>query len=273
MPAGSWDCQVHVFGDPARYPLRSGRAYEPPVDATIEAAAKMHQAIGIQYGVVTQSTAHGMDHTILFDAIAARPNYYGIAIVDDTTTDKQLEKLHEAGVRGARFNFWSMLNIQPDPNSFLRTLERIGKLGWHARIHSAGAEWLDILDLMLKVQTSVVIDHMGHCDATDGIDQPGFRMLLELLRRDNWWVMVSNGDRCASGDAPWSDIVPFGRKLIEVAPDRSVWCTDWPHVLYKKPRMPNDAELVELLYDYVSDDATLRKVLVDNPARLFGLKG
>jgi predicted TIM-barrel fold metal-dependent hydrolase len=165
-----------------------------------------------------------------------------------------------------------MLNIAPTPAGFLRTLERIGPMGWHVRIHNAGAEWLEIKELMAKVRLPAVIDHMGHMEARDGLDQPGFGMLLDLLKRDNWWVMVSNGDRCATGDAPWEDIVPFGRKLIAAAPDRTIWCTDWPHVLYAKPRMCNDGELIDLLDAYAPDDKTRRKILVDNPARLFGVK-
>jgi 2-pyrone-4,6-dicarboxylate lactonase len=272
LPRGSWDCQVHVFGDPQRYPLRSGRAYEPPANATIEAACAMHQAIGIDYGVVTQSTAHGTDHRILLDAIGGRPNYYGIALVDDTVSDKELQRLHDCGVRGARFNFWSKLNIAPTAEQFLRAIERIGPMGWHVRIHSAGREWLDIRDLMTKVMIPAVIDHMGHMEAHDSIDQPGFLFLLELLRRDNWWIMVSNGDRCSSTDAPWDDIVPFGQRLIAAAPDRAVWCTDWPHVFYLKEKMCNDGDLVDLLDRYAPDEALRRKVMVDNPARLFGLK-
>ncbi|MBN9051519.1 MAG: amidohydrolase family protein [Rhizobiales bacterium] len=272
LPRGSWDCQVHVFGDPQRYPLRAGRAYEPPATATIDAAVAMHRAIGVDFGVVTQSTAHGTDHRILVDAIADRPNYYGIALVDETVSDRDLQKLHDIGVRGARFNFWSKLNIAPTPDQFLRAIDRIGPMGWHLRIHSAGEEWLDIKDLMAKVKIPAVIDHMGHMEAHDGIEQPGFKFLLELLKRENWWVMVSNGDRCASAGVPWDDIVPFGRTLVAAAPDRAIWCTDWPHVFYLKDKMCNDGDLVDLLDRYVPDDATRHKVMVDNPARLFGLK-
>lgn len=269
-PPGSCDSQVHVFGDLERYPVRAGAAYPSPADATIDAALAMHRALGLDRGVVVQATAHGTDHRIVVDALAkAGPNYRGIAIVNDSVSDRDLEKLHEVGVRGARFNFWKQLNIAPAPDEFLRTLDRIKALGWHAKIHSAGAEWLDIKDLMAKVKIPAVIDHMGHPELRHGLDQPAVKMLRDLLRNENWWVMISNPDRFSAQQARWEDALPLARMLIEAAPDRAIWCTDWPHVQYVKP-MPNDAELLEFLYEAAPDPVQQRKILVDNPAKLFG---
>jgi 2-pyrone-4,6-dicarboxylate lactonase len=269
-PAGSCDCQVHVFGDPAKYPLRSGGAYPPPAEATIDAALQMHRTLGLHRGVIVQATVHGTDHSIVYDALAkAGPNYRGIAIVDDSVSDRELRRLHESGVRGARFNFWKQLNIAPTPESFLRSLDRIKEYGWHAKVHSAGDEWLDLKDLLSKVKSPIVIDHMGHPDLTRGLDQPTVRMLLDLLRNENWWVMISNGDRFSAQKQEWNDALPLAQKLIAAAPDRAIWCTDWPHVQYRKP-MPNDAELLEFLYRAAPDQALREKILVDNPARLFG---
>ncbi|MBS8224680.1 amidohydrolase family protein [Vannielia litorea] len=269
-PAGTWDCQIHVFGDPEKYPVRSGAAYAPFADATIETALKMHEAIGVAKGVIVQSTVHGTDHSILYDGLArAGGAYRGVAIVNDTISDKELERLHEAGVRGARFNFWKQLNIAPDPDEFLRSLERIKPFGWHAKIHSAKDEWLDIKDLLTKIDIPVVIDHLGHPDLSLGSDQPAVRMLLDLLRNENWWVLVSNADRVSSMDRGYDDVVPLIQTYLDHAPDRALWCTDWPHVQYTK-RMPDEAELLELLYKAVPDDGLLRKILVDNPEKFFG---
>jgi len=268
-PVGAWDCQVHVFGDPAKYPIRAGAAYPPPADATIDEAMKMHAALGISKGVIVQATAHGTDHSILYDSLAtAGTAYRGIAIVNDSVSDAELERLHTAGVRGARFNFWKQLKIAPDPDEFLRSLDRIKQFGWHAKIHSAMDEWLDIKDLLTKIQIPVVIDHLGHPDLRKGLKQPAVQMLMELLRNENWWVMVSNPDRFSTMDRQYDDAVPLIRAYVGQAPDKAIWCTDWPHVQYTK-RMPNDAELLELLYRAVPDEDLLQKILVDNPEKLF----
>src|SRR4030081_2266943 len=269
-PANSCDCQVHVFGDPRRYPLRKSGAYPPPEDATFEAARRMHRALGVDRGVVVQATVHGTNHAILLDALAGQPSYRGVAIVDDSVSDRDLQRLHDAGVRGARFNFWKFLNIVPTPAEFERSIDRIRHFGWHAKIHAVGEEWIELKGLLQKVDIPVVIDHMGHPHAADGLDHPAFRFILDLLKNENWWVMLSNGDRCSARDAPFDDIVPFGKTLAEAAPDRAIWCTDWPHVRYDKPNMPNDAELLELLYRYVPDPSRQKKILVDNPQKLFG---
>jgi predicted TIM-barrel fold metal-dependent hydrolase len=269
-PPNSCDCQVHVFGDPAKYPLRRGGAYPPPADATMTEAIKMHKALGVTRGVVVQATVHGTNHAIVYDALAeGGSNYRAVGIVDDTVSDQELRKMHEAGFRGARFNFWKQLNIAPTPEGFLRALDRIKEYGWHAKVHSAGDEWLELKDLLAKVKIPIVIDHMGHPDLKRGVNQPCVDMLFDLLRNENWWVMISNADRFSAETQGWSDALPLAQKLIAAAPDRAIWCTDWPHVQYRKP-MPNDAELLEFLYRAAPDPAVHKKMLVDNPAKLFG---
>lgn len=269
-PPNSCDAQVHVFGDPQKYPLRRGGAYPPPPDATMTEAIKMHKALGISRGVVVQATVHGTNHQICYDALAeGGPNYRAVGIIDDTVSDQELRKMHEAGFRGARFNFWKQLNIAPTPEGFLRALDRIKEYGWMAKVHSAGDEWLELKDLLAKVTVPLVIDHMGHPEMEGGADQPCIRMILELLERDNFWVMISNADRFSGETSSWNDALPIAQKLIQAAPDKAIWCTDWPHVQYTKP-MPNDAELLEFLYRAAPDPALRKKILVDNPARLFG---
>jgi 2-pyrone-4,6-dicarboxylate lactonase len=269
-PAGSCDCQVHVFGDFEKYPLRTGGSYLPPPDATIEAAMRMHRALGLAHGVIVQSTVHGTDHLILFDALAkAGRGYRGVAIIDDAVSDKELLRLHEAGVRGARFNFWKWLNLVPTPEGFLRQIDRIKEYGWHAKVHAAGDEWLELRDLLGKVKIPILIDHMGHPDLRRGVDQPTVRLLCDLLKNENWWVMISNADRFSAVEHCWEDVLPLAQRLIEAAPDRAIWCTDWPHVQYDKP-MPNDAELLEFLYRAAPNAEQQRKILATNPAKLFG---
>ena len=139
----------------------------------------MHSALGISRGVVVQATVHGTNHQILFDALeTAGSSYCGVAIVNDTVTDEELSRLHAAGVRGARFNFWKQLNIAPSAGEFRRSIRRIGKLGWLAKIHNAGEAWFEIEELLQETRIPIVIDHLGHVDLSKGVDQPVFMDVL-----------------------------------------------------------------------------------------------
>jgi len=268
-PPGSCDCQVHVLGPIDRYPTRPGAAYVPDAEANADAAERMHRTLGLERGVFVQATAYGTDNRIVVDALKGRPNYRGIVIMDDNTTDRDLRAMHEAGVRGARFNFWKQLKIVPSAASFERSIARIAELGWHARVHAVGEEWFELKALLSKPKIPMVIDHMGHPDVKGGVDHPTMRLLRDMLKRENWWVMISNADRVTAQAKVWDDVAPMARSFIEAAPDRAIWCTDWPHVMYTKP-MPNDAELLEFLYLVAPDVAMRRKILADNPMRLHG---
>ena len=269
-PPGSCDSQVHFYGDPVAWPAVEGSIYDPP-DATLADVQKLHQALGMDRGVLVQPTIYGCDNRLLIECLSeAGPNYRGVAVIDDTVTDKDLEALDAAGVRAARFNFGGIFGLRRDPDLFRRSLKRIEPLGWHAKVHFFGDEFLDLVDLFREVEITMVVDHMGHMEAAHGVEQEAFQILVHELRdRENWWVMISNGDRSSAEGYPWDDTVPFARALIEAAPDRCIWATDWPHVVYRK-KMPNDGDLVDLLYRYAPDEAQLHRILVDNPAKLFG---
>ena len=137
-------------------------------------------------------------------------------------------------------------------------------------MHAAGNEWLELFPLLDEVAIPIVVDHFGHLDLRQGIDQPVLQQFLARLRGENWWIMISNGDRYSSMTEGWDDVVPILAAITDAAPDRTIWSTDWPHLQYAKP-MPRDLQLVELLYCATSDPVTRRKVLRDNPAALFGV--
>jgi 2-pyrone-4,6-dicarboxylate lactonase len=128
---------------------------------------------------------------------------------------------------------------------------------------------VELRDVLLRVRTTAVLDHMAHLDFSRGLSHPACRVALELLGQENWWILLSNGDRSSGQESPWENAIAFGRTMYEAAPDRCIWGTDWPHLAYPK-RMPNDAELAELLYRYLPDPQARTRVLVDNPARLYG---
>jgi predicted TIM-barrel fold metal-dependent hydrolase len=270
MPVGSCDCHLHVYGDPGRYPVSNPQPRLSP-NASFENLRKMHAALGVSRAVLVQPSAYMTDNSLLIDTLEAAPagHFRGVAIIDNATSDMELVRLHKAGVRAARFNFWKDLGMVPDLDDFQRSVERVHGLGWHIKLYASASDLVELHGLFRSLGITAMLDHMAHLDFANGFSDPAFQVALDLLQRDNWWILLSNGDRSSAGEYPWDDAVSFGRRMYEAAPDRCVWATDWPHLAYSK-KMPNDAELVELLYRYLPDDEARRKVLVDNPARLYG---
>jgi predicted TIM-barrel fold metal-dependent hydrolase len=269
---GTIDSQFHILGPREKYPVRAGAAYEMPT-ATPQALRRMHEALGIERGIIVQTTTYGADHTVVLDALEALgPNYKACAnaLVFEDADDASLEKLHQAGVRGARFSFRQALGAVLSKPAFDRAVGRIRELGWYMKIQPEqsgiveSASWFEHLDI------PILIDHMGRADAALGPQRdPNVAKLRQLLERGNFWVMLSLGEKISKAGAPWNDVVPIARALIDANPERCVWGSDWPHPVSKQAP-PNDAELLELLYRYVRDESELRRILVDNPSRLFG---
>lgn len=270
LPPGSCDCHLHVYGDPMKYPTRNPMLRWAPT-GTLEFMRNLHARLGIERAVLVQPSAYLSDHRLLMDLLKAAPspNCRGVAIVDDSVDDRQLEDLHEAGVRAARFNFWKDLGMVPDLAMFRRSLERIKGFGWHIKIFASPEDLVELAGVLKRIETTALLDHMAHLDFAKGTAQPACKVAMDLLQRGNWWMLLSNGDRSSGGVQPWNDAVEFGRMMYEAAPDRCIWGSDWPHLAYTKP-MPNDAELVELLFRYLPDREAVAQVLVDNPARLYG---
>lgn len=270
-PRGSCDGHVHVFADLARYPARVEKSYAHP-EASFEDAKQMHRALGVDRGIIVQATLYGTDHHLLLDTLSGQKDYKGVAIIDDTVGDKELLRLHEAGVRGARFNFAKFLQTAvPSPDGFRRSIARIQELGWFAKIHAVGEEFLEYEQLFRPLTLPVLIDHMAHVDYPRGLKQPACALIFDLLKNHGWWMMIGNCDRASKQGPPWDDAIPFIQAFAEAAPDRTIWGTDWPHLKYRR-KMPNDAELLEHLYRAIPDLALRHRILVDNPARLFGFE-
>lgn len=273
-PGGSCDCQFHIYGDPAEYPTRPSPPY-PPIDASFEDSRTMHRALGFDHGVIVHSAIYGTDHRLLLDVLESLPDrdhYRGTANLDESVSDAEVARLSAAGVDAARINFVKFLTMTPGQNALERTFDRIREIGWRARLHVSGDDLLEH-SRFLRSRKDVVmmVEHMGHLDFEKGLDQPACKFILEILKNnEDWWLLASNGNRDSRLDTDWDDAVPFGAALIAAAPDRTVWGTDWPHPQWSKPMM-NDADTVELLYRYVDRDPSLiQKILVENPARLYG---
>jgi len=270
LPVGSCDSQFHVFGPADRYPVRSGAVYTMP-EATIERALRLHRLLGIERGVIVQATTYGADHRVVLDGLAAAgPGYRGCAnaVVLAECDDAYIARLHDAGVRGARFSRQS-LGIGMTPAMFDRAVARARELGWYVKFQpepeGIGAQAAQFERLNIPV----LIDHMGRADPAAGAQDPSRRKLIELLARGNFWVMLSLTEKLSHTGQPWDDVVPLAQALIAANPDRVVWGSDWPHPVSVKPT-PDEGKLVDQLVRYADDADTLQKILVDNPAHLFG---
>lgn len=268
MPADACDAHCHVFGPTWIFPYAANRAYTPP-DAPKETLAAMHRFLGIERAVIVQASCHGADNRATLDAIVAGDGRLrGVAIVDETFDDRVFAALHGDGIRGVRFNFVQHLGGRPDPKLFQRTVARLKDLGWHLVLHLDAKDIAELTPTIRALPVPFVIDHMGRVKAGDGLDQPAFKALLELMKLETAWVKVCGSERVSSAGPPFTDAVPFAQALIKAAPERVLWGTDWPHPNIAK-HMPNDGDLVDLVPLIASDETHRRKLLVENPARLY----
>jgi 2-pyrone-4,6-dicarboxylate lactonase len=269
LPQGACDTHCHVFGPAHRFPFSPDRAYTPD-DAPKERLAALHGMLGISRTVFVQASCHGFDNSAMLDAIAHAPKTSrGVAQIELDSDEAYIARLHEGGIRGARFNFMTRISPMPDTAGIDRLLARIRPFGWHAVLHSDSnlipvlAPWMRELDMPF------VVDHMGRLLAEDA-GGPFHEALVDLMRTcPNAWVKISGAERGSAAGPPFADMVEIARSLVEAAPDRTMWGTDWPHPVLSGP-MPDDGQLVDLIAEFVPDPTTRHKVLVDNPARLYG---
>ena len=267
-PAGACDCHLHIFGSPEKVPLNPVREYTP-AEATLGQANAMLGVLGIERMVIVQPSVYGTNNDFGRSQVeAAKGSARGVAVIDADATDAELESLQGAGFRAARFNLASGGGA---PESELgRVAARAAELGWHMEIHVKAAQLAELAATIQALPTNVVIDHMGQPDADAGTGQAGFQALLGLLSGGRTWVKLSAINRIDRGPAPWRKADPFAKALIEAAPERCLWGSDWPHTRPPGP-MPNDGDLFDRLLDWTGDDeGLLRAILVDNPARLYG---
>lgn len=274
LPAGSCDSHVHVCGPAARFPFAARRPYTLH-DAPVEQLRALHELLGIERAVFVQATVHGYDNAAVLDAIARDPDCgRGIALVRTDISRQELMALHEQGIRGVRFNFLQHLGDVPDTDAILRLSERLAPLDWHIQLHLGAKDLLAQHGFMQRLQSHFVIDHMGRTPVAGGLQQEACRALLELSADPRVWIKLSGPERISEvqsrgSEFAYEDVVPFARQLLQAAPDRCVWGTDWPHPNVRE--MPDDGDLVDLLGHY-TDAAALQQLLVRNPERLYGFK-
>jgi predicted TIM-barrel fold metal-dependent hydrolase len=271
-PRNACDSHCHIFGPGDQYPYAADRSYTPP-DAPLERFVELQKTLGLSRAVLVNASCHGVDNTVILDAIAqSGGRYRGVANVDDSFKDRDFEKLHEGGIRGIRFNFVQHLGGTPDLDEFKRLVERAAAFRWHVVLHFDAKDLLEFDSMLRKLPVPFIIDHMGRVPTKDGLEQEPFKILLNVARMDNCWIKICGAERISSKGPPFTDAVPFAQAILKVAPERALWGTDWPHPNIKK-HMPNDGDLVDLIPLFMPDAALQRQVLVDNPHRLYGFTG
>ena len=276
-PPGAVDAHCHVFGPGAEFPFAPERKYTPCDGGKAQLYA-LRDHLGFARNVVVQATCHGADNRAMADACrSSGGRARGVASVRRGVTDHELGALHEAGVRGVRFNFVRRLVDFTPRDDLMEIAHRIAPLGWHVVVYFEAQDLPELWGLFTSLPTQVVVDHMGRPDVTQPIDGPEFQLFLRLMREhENVWTKVSCPERLSvtgppalgAVRAPYRDVVPFARLAVETFPDRVLWGTDWPHPNLTD-HMPDDGALVDFIPHIAPTAALQRKLLVTNPMRLY----
>lgn len=272
FPANACDSHVHVFGPQWAYP----HVDKPPYianDATVEDLREMLDALGCRRTVIVQPSYYGLDNSCTLDAVeAGRGDFRAVVTVAPDTSEAELREMHRIGARGARAHLKGSDVQQPLPE--LRALARtVAPLGWHLQLVMQADDMPEVDVELAALPVEVVIDHIGYVNAADGVDGAGFRMLMRLARTGRAWFKLSAPYRQRGRPPLFEDVAPLTRALFAAVPDKCVWGTDWPHVSRNDTgiiRVPNDGELADALIGWFPDAADRERLLVTNPARLYG---
>ena len=269
LPPLACDAHCHIFGPWQQFPFSPTRTYTPP-NSGIDEFEALQARLGLSRAVFVQASCHGTDNSAMVHAIQrGNGRYAGVAMIDESFTDADLRSLHHNRVRGIRFNFVAHLGGAPNLDVFWRLVHRVAPLGWHIVLHFDAADLPQYAELLDAMPVPYVIDHMARVPAANGIDQEPFQQLLALMRSDErCWVKISCAERLTENKiAPYDDVVQFAQALIDAAPDRVLWGTDWPHP--NMAVMPDEGHLVDLLASYVPDETLRNQILVQNPQTLY----
>ena len=277
LPPGAVDAHCHVFGPGAEFPYAPERKYTP-CDAGKRELFALRDHLGFSRNVIVQATCHGADNRALVDACrASGGKARGVATVRRSITDRELEELHAAGVRGVRFNFVKRLVDFTPKEELVEIAERIRTLGWHVVVYFEAQDLPELWNFFTALPTTVVVDHMGRPDVTKPLDGPEFALFLRLLaEHPNVWSKVTCPERLSVAGPPaldgeqhaYRDVLPFARRIVEAFPDRVLWGTDWPHPNLKH-HMPDDGLLVDFIPHIAATSELRLKLLVTNPMRLY----
>jgi 2-pyrone-4,6-dicarboxylate lactonase len=274
LPPGTCDSHAHICGPAAAYPYDAQRIYTPP-DATIESYRHLLAVLGVARAVLIQPSVYGTDNRAMLAALqTAGPGFRGVAVVEPDISARDVEALHRAGIRGVRLNLVDRREGRNEvPLELVRALaDRIAPFGWHIEFLVNMDEALGFAAAVTDLKVPIVLGHLGYprAGARDWIKAPAFAGLLSLLAGGRCWVKLTGPYRISgAADLPYDDVDAAAAQLVQAAPGRLIWGSDWPHVMMKKP-MPNDGALCDLLARWIPDAATRKRILVDNPMELYG---
>ena len=283
VPAGACDCHTHIHADPEKFPFFAGRVYTPEL-ASPQDMSELHRALGVERVVIVTPSVYGTDNSAtLFGMRARGPTARGVAVIDDKTPESDLDAMQKDGFRGIRLNL-ATGGIN-DPNvakqRFQAAVDRMKSRGWHVQLYTTLPLIAAIKDLVLASPVPAVFDHFGGANAALGVEQPGFADLVDLVKSGKAYVKISGAYRASKLAPDYPDVVPLAKMLIAANPDRIVWGTDWPHPNSVTPPgqkitdvtplfQIDDGSVLNQLALWEPDAAICRKILVDNPARLYG---
>jgi 2-pyrone-4,6-dicarboxylate lactonase len=277
LPAGAVDAHCHVFGPGAEFPYAPERKYTP-CDASKHQLFALRDHLGFDKNVIVQATCHGADNSALVDAlISSKGKARGVATVKRQVTDQEIQTMHDAGVRGVRFNFVKRLVDFTPKDELLEIATRIKQWGWHVVIYFEAVDLPELWNFFTALPTTVVVDHMGRPNVDQPVDGPQFQLFMKFMHEHhNVWSKVSCPERLSvtgppalNGEQnPYLDVIPFARQVVETFSDRVLWGTDWPHPNLKD-HMPDDGLLVNYIPHIAVTPQLQQQLLVDNPMRLY----
>jgi predicted TIM-barrel fold metal-dependent hydrolase len=270
-PPGAVDTHIHLFGPAAQYPFDPGSRYISN-DMLPQTNIALQDTLGIATAIVISGGGYGVGYRHLADVLSANPQRFrGVALLPPQTTREEIAQLDRLGVRGARF-------VSPAHGAHLPHLagsealvRNVIDAGWHIQFYPHRTDLPDYKDRLLALGADIVFDHFAHIPAEGGTGQPAFRCLLDMLDTGRVWVKLSGPMRCTAEEPPYPSVTPLAQALVRHAPERLLWGSDWPHVNMNNRTMPNDGDLLDLLLEWAPDESARRKILADNPARLYRL--
>ena len=270
LPSKACDTHAHIFGPVLKFPYEKNRAYTPP-EALLPAYKTVLETLGIERGVIVHASMLGVDNASTLDVLSQLgDNFRGIAVIHPDIKRKDLSSLTEKGMRGARVSTYVTGGSQAKELEKLSNL--IADFGWITEIHLGNVnELIELAPVLRKLPTPYLIDHLGRVKGSQGKNCLGFQTLLCLMSDDpNCWVKLSSFYRLSSSGPPnYEDMMPMALALISICPERIVWGTNWPHPIFDGP-MPNDGDLLDLIYEWIPDQTNRKKIFIDNPSKLFG---
>lgn len=266
------DCHVHIFGPQDKYPHAAEPGYIPN-PASVAQLRAMLKTVGCQRAVIVQPSYYGTDNRCTVEAVReGQGDFRGVGAISPDIKDTELEALHAAGIRGFRLNL-KAVNGEANVTTLGQLAERVKGLSWHAQLFFYADTMPRLDEYLARLPVEVVIDHIGYVRADDGVQGIGFKMLSRLACSGRAWFKISAPYRQSTRPPLFEDVAPLAHALFKYAPDKCVWGSDWPHASRNDTgiiRVPNDGELANVLIGYFPDAADRKRILVDNPARLYG---